>query len=146
MLCGAIFPIFFVVFWDCEAKKQLGTAKAEWSFTNEWSPNGCYFMTASTAPRRQVDNGLKIFHHNGSLFFHKMFDKLFQVDWKPESAERFGDIAELGKSVASLKIEEGKSEGQGSKVFPGCSQNQLCKPSSKTCRVSSSSCQAGSCG
>ncbi|KAL9240683.1 hypothetical protein vseg_014873 [Gypsophila vaccaria] len=120
-----------MVFWDCEAKKQLGSAKAEWSVTSEWSPNGCYFMTASTAPRRQVDNGLKIFHHNGSLFFQKMFDKLFQVDWKPESAEKFGDIAELGKSVASLKIDEGKPQGQGSKSSQGAPKTNSANPPSK---------------
>ncbi|XP_074281397.1 uncharacterized protein LOC141606242 [Silene latifolia] len=104
-----------MTFWDCKEKKLLGTTKAEWSVTYEWSPNGCYFMTASTAPRRQVDNGMKIFHHNGSLLFQKTFDKLFQAEWKPESADRFGDIAELGESVASLKIEDAKSQGQGSK-------------------------------
>lgn len=38
-------------------KKQLGTTKAELSVTSEWSPDGRYFMTATTAPRLQVDNG-----------------------------------------------------------------------------------------
>lgn len=104
-----------MAFWDCAEKKQLGTTKAEWSVTSEWSPNGCYFMTATTAPRRQVDNGIKIFYHNGSLYYKKMFDKLFQADWKPESVEIFGDVAELVKSVGSLRIEETKPEGQGSK-------------------------------
>lgn len=44
-------------FWDYKEKKQLGTTKAEWSVTSEWSPDGRYFMTATTAPRLQVDNG-----------------------------------------------------------------------------------------
>ncbi|KAJ1398385.1 WD40/YVTN repeat-like-containing domain superfamily [Sesbania bispinosa] len=73
-----------MAFWDYAEKKQLGTTKAEWSVTSEWSPDGCYFMTATTAPRLQVDNGIKIFHYNGSLYFKKMFDKLYQADWKPE--------------------------------------------------------------
>ncbi|XAR64590.1 hypothetical protein NMG60_11008329 [Bertholletia excelsa] len=104
-----------MAFWDCLDKKQLGTTKAEWSVTSEWSPDGLYFMTATTAPRRQVDNGIKIFHHNGSLFFNKMFDRLYQVDWKPESPDRFGDISELVKSVNSLRVEDTKTKGQGSK-------------------------------
>ncbi|KAK1267739.1 hypothetical protein QJS04_geneDACA015528 [Acorus gramineus] len=66
-------------FWDCSEKKLLGATKAEWSVTSEWSPDGRYFMTATTAPRLQIDNGIKIFHHNGSLFFKKMFDKLYQL-------------------------------------------------------------------
>ncbi|XVF37584.1 hypothetical protein REPUB_Repub20aG0022000 [Reevesia pubescens] len=43
-----------------------------------------------------------------------MFEKLFQADWKPESPDKFGEIAELIKSVDSLKIEETKLQGQGS--------------------------------
>lgn len=34
-----------------------------------------------------------------------------QADWKRESADKFGDIAELVKSVGSLKLEEEKSQG-----------------------------------
>ncbi|KAG5552513.1 hypothetical protein RHGRI_010558 [Rhododendron griersonianum] len=104
-----------MAFWDYMEKRQLGTTKAEWSVTSEWSPDGRYFMTATTAPRLQVDNGIKIFHHNGSLYFKQMFDKLYQAEWKPESPYSFGDIAELVKSVDSLKIEENKKQGQGSK-------------------------------
>ncbi|WRX11458.1 Translation initiation factor [Theobroma cacao] len=101
-------------FWDFVDKKQLGTTRAECSVTSEWSYDGRYFMTATTAPRLQVDNCIKIFHHNGSLFFKKMFDKLFQADWKPESPDKFGEIAELIKSVDSMKVEETKPRGQGS--------------------------------
>ncbi|BBN70160.1 Eukaryotic translation initiation factor eIF2A family protein [Prunus dulcis] len=105
-----------MAFWDYGEKKQLGTTRAELSVTSEWSPDGCYFMTATTAPRLQVDNGIKIFHHNGSLFFKKMFDKLYQADWKPESPDRFGDIAELVKSIGSLKVVETKPQGDRSKI------------------------------
>ncbi|KAF5452564.1 hypothetical protein F2P56_027544 [Juglans regia] len=104
-----------MAFWDYTEKKQLGTTKAEWSVTSEWSPDGRYFMTATTAPRLQVDNGIKIFHHNGSLYFKKMFDKLYQVDWKPESPDKYPEIVELIKSIDSLKVEDTKPQGQGSK-------------------------------
>ncbi|XP_021751808.1 eukaryotic translation initiation factor 2A-like [Chenopodium quinoa] len=121
-----------MAFWDCTEKKQLGTTKAEWSVVSEWSPNGCFFMTASTAPRRQIDNGIKIFHHNGSLYFKKMFDKLFQADWKPESADRFGDISELVKSIGSLKIEETKAQGQGSKPSQNATKSNPVNPPQKS--------------
>ncbi|GAB2293159.1 hypothetical protein Dimus_027367 [Dionaea muscipula] len=117
-----------MVFWDYVEKKQLGTTKAEWSVTSEWSSNGCYFMCATTAPRLQVDNGIKIFHYDGSLYYKKMFDKLYQADWKPESADRFGDIAELQKSMSSLKIQGTKSEGQGSKSSQHSTPNPPQKP------------------
>ncbi|RYQ83987.1 hypothetical protein Ahy_B10g102878 isoform B [Arachis hypogaea] len=104
-----------MVFWDYADKKQLAATKAEWSVTSEWSPDGRYFMTATTAPRLQVDNGIKIFHYNGSLYFKKMFDKLFQADWKPEPADKFGDITELIKSLNLGKVEDKKPSGPGPK-------------------------------
>ncbi|XP_015944460.1 eukaryotic translation initiation factor 2A [Arachis duranensis] len=104
-----------MVFWDYADKKQLAATKAEWSVTSEWSPDGRYFMTATTAPRLQVDNGIKIFHYNGSLYFTKMFDKLFQADWKPEPADKFGDITELIKSLNLGKVEDKKPSGPGPK-------------------------------
>ncbi|KAI3470228.1 hypothetical protein Pfo_026891 [Paulownia fortunei] len=118
-----------MAFWDYLEKKKLGATKAELSVTSEWSPDGRYFMTATTAPRLQVDNGIKIFHHNGSLYFKRMFDKLFQVDWKPESPDKFGDIAELLKSVDSLKLEETTKQGQGSKTAQACSKAATSNPS-----------------
>ncbi|KAL5997996.1 hypothetical protein ACLOJK_008930 [Asimina triloba] len=95
-----------IAFWDYSEKKLLGTAKAEWSVTSEWSPNGYYFMTASTAPRRQIDNGLNIFHHNGSLYFKKMFNTLYQAEWKPEDPSSFGDISELVNSIETLNVND----------------------------------------
>lgn len=104
-----------MAFWDYSEKKLIQKAKAEWSVISEWSPDGRHFMTATTAPRLQIDNRIKIFDHTGSLQFIKEFEKLYQVDWKPESPERFVDIAELTISLNGLKIEETKKQGQGSK-------------------------------
>ncbi|CAI9094639.1 OLC1v1030409C1 [Oldenlandia corymbosa var. corymbosa] len=122
-----------MVFWDYVEKRKLGTTKAEWSVTSEWSPDGQYFMTATTAPRRQIDNGMKIFHHNGSLYFQRLFDKLYQVDWRPESPDKFGDIAELVKSVDNLKIQDigSKDAGQGSKSSQISSKPTPPNPSSQ---------------
>ncbi|KAL7002301.1 hypothetical protein U1Q18_003454, partial [Sarracenia purpurea var. burkii] len=42
-------------------------------------------------------------------------------EWKPESPDRFGDIAELVKSIDSLKVEDVEIQGgnQSSKSSPG---------------------------
>ncbi|PKA56261.1 Eukaryotic translation initiation factor 3 subunit B [Apostasia shenzhenica] len=114
-----------MAFWDYSEKKLLGTTKAECSVTSEWSPNGFYFMTATTAPRLQIDNGIKIFNYNGSLYFKKMFDKLFQAEWKPEAPETYNDLADLVKSVAAIKIDETKSQGH-------CVLRKLCIISTST--------------
>ncbi|KAA8532137.1 hypothetical protein F0562_006721 [Nyssa sinensis] len=104
-----------MTFWDFMGKKQLRTTNAKGSVTSEWSPDGRYFMTATTAPRIQVDNGINIFHPNGLLYFKKMFEKLYQAEWKPESPDRFGEITEFGKSLELFKVEETKPLGQWSK-------------------------------
>ncbi|KAL4586830.1 hypothetical protein LXL04_011474 [Taraxacum kok-saghyz] len=119
-----------MAFWDYIEKKQIGSTKAEWSVSSEWSPDGLYFMTATTAPRRQVDNGIKIFYYNGSLCFKKKFERLYQVDWKPDSPDKFGEIEQLIKSLTSLKLDS-KSQGQGSKPVKPISTNPpvLKKPS-----------------
>lgn len=122
-----------MAFWDYSEKKLVGKTKAEWSVTSEWSPDGRHFMTATTAPRLQIDNGIKIFDHNGSLQFKKMFEKLYQVDWKPEAPERFGDIADLTTSLNNITIDETKKSGsaQGSKSAPASSKapvNTAAKP------------------
>ncbi|RAL48283.1 hypothetical protein DM860_005707 [Cuscuta australis] len=105
-----------MAFWDYVEKKKVGVTKAELSVSSEWSPDGRYFMTATTAPRLQVDNGIKVFHHNGALYFKKMFEKLYQADWKPESPDKFGELSQLVEAVDSLKIGETKTQGQGSKT------------------------------
>jgi translation initiation factor 2A len=46
-----------MAFWDRQALKLIGSTKAPLSVTSEWSPDGRTFMTATTAPRLQVDNG-----------------------------------------------------------------------------------------
>ncbi|XP_028758633.1 eukaryotic translation initiation factor 2A-like [Neltuma alba] len=114
-------------FWDYAELKKIRKTKAEWSVTSEWSPDGCYFMTATTAPRLQVDNGVKVFNYDGSLYFEKKFDKLFQADWKPESPNKFGDIAELIKSLGTVKIEDSKRPAQG----PTTTKAAYCPPHAK---------------
>ncbi|KAG2652188.1 hypothetical protein PVAP13_1NG341100 [Panicum virgatum] len=114
-----------MAFWDYSEKNLVAKTKAECSVTSEWSPDGRHFMTATTAPRLQIDNGIKIFDHNGSLQFKKMFEKLYQADWKPEAPERFGDITDLTTSLSSLKIEETKKQAQGSKSAQSSSKAPL---------------------
>lgn len=74
-----------ISFWDRTNLKCLGNTRAECSVTSEWSPDGRYLLTATTAPRLQVDNGIKIFKYDGSLCFEKKYDKLYQAEWKPAS-------------------------------------------------------------
>ncbi|GLJ29650.1 hypothetical protein SUGI_0584700 [Cryptomeria japonica] len=121
-----------MAFWDCSAKKLLGSTRAEWSVTSEWSPDGKYFMTATTAPRLQIDNGIKIFSYNGSLYYKKMFDKLYQADWRPAEASLYGDLPELVEQVKeSLTIDKSIAESKTSNPQPNLSAN-LGKPAASS--------------
>jgi translation initiation factor 2A len=50
-------------FYDTQAKKikKMGSNNAHCSVAHAWSPDSRYFMTATLAPRMNVDNGFKIF-------------------------------------------------------------------------------------
>ena len=43
----------------------IGSNVSHCSTVFEWSPDSRYFMTATLAPRMNVDNGFKIFKYNG---------------------------------------------------------------------------------
>ncbi|KAG0574792.1 hypothetical protein KC19_VG291800 [Ceratodon purpureus] len=80
-----------VAFWSRETLKCFQTIKAPMSVTSEWSADGRYFMTATTAPRLQVDNGFKVFKYDGILNYEKKYDKLYQADWRPASIGVYPD-------------------------------------------------------
>ncbi|WZZ33479.1 hypothetical protein YC2023_016880 [Brassica napus] len=54
---------------------------------------------------------IKIFNYDRKRYFKKMFERLYQAEWKPEFPDRFSEISELVKAVDSLKLEDGKSQG-----------------------------------
>uniref|UniRef100_A0A7I4FRM4 Eukaryotic translation initiation factor 2A n=1 Tax=Physcomitrium patens TaxID=3218 RepID=A0A7I4FRM4_PHYPA len=80
-----------VAFWDRESLKCFHTLKAPVTVTAEWSPDGRYFMTATTAPRLQVDNGFKVFKYDGTPHYEKKYDKLYQAEWRPASSDVYPD-------------------------------------------------------
>ncbi len=46
--------------WDLQAKKLISNPKAPDSTSFEWSPDGEHILTATTAPRLRVGNGLAV--------------------------------------------------------------------------------------
>ena len=59
--------------------------------TAEWSPDGRRLLTATTAPRLNVDNGFKIWRYNGELLHHVEREKLYEVKWQPAAAGTYED-------------------------------------------------------
>eukprot|EP00850_Spirogloea_muscicola_P006734 SM000032S12118 [mRNA] locus=s32:629671:633479:+ [translate_table: standard] len=71
-------------FWEKHKLVLLGKSKSACAVTSTWSPDGQYFLTATTAPRLQIDNGIKVFRYDGSLLYEQPYGVLYQADWLPE--------------------------------------------------------------
>lgn len=70
--------------------KQMGATRSE-AVSCSWSPDGRYLMTATTAPRLRVDNGIKVFTYYGEQVSEKKFEMLFEAQWLPAPAGTFED-------------------------------------------------------
>eukprot|EP00850_Spirogloea_muscicola_P018643 SM000173S03012 [mRNA] locus=s173:161487:165551:- [translate_table: standard] len=78
-------------FWEKHKLVLLGKSKSACAVTSTWSPDGRYFLTATTAPRLQIDNGIKVFRYNGSLLYEQPYRVLYQADWLPEPPGTYPD-------------------------------------------------------
>jgi len=85
--------------WDIEGKKSVATFEAADSTEVKWSPDGQHILTATTAPRLRVSNGLKIWHYTSTLLHEINYkdatnlgpgEELWEASWKPDT--------EIGKS------------------------------------------------
>lgn len=74
-------------FYDTYKLKKLGVAIAHCSVAYGWSPDSRYFMTATLAPRMNVDNNYKIFKYNGvGPIAQEGFTQAFDAFWQPKTA------------------------------------------------------------
>jgi len=81
-------------FWDRNKQKLMGRNTSHCSVGYGWSPCGRYFMTASLAPRMNVDNVVKLFKYNGAGPLRKAeFEDatLFEACFRPAAAGVFPD-------------------------------------------------------
>ncbi|GBG91863.1 hypothetical protein CBR_g53754 [Chara braunii] len=89
-------------FWDAKALDRLCSTRAECTVSCEWSPNGRYVMTATTAPRLNVDNGIKMFKYDGTLVYEKKFELLYQAEWRPVPDEVYPDLPASPRSSKKM--------------------------------------------
>jgi translation initiation factor 2A len=57
-------------FWAIKKNKLLGSGKADAAVGYGWSPCGRIFMTATLAPRMNVDNGVTLYTYRGEKISH----------------------------------------------------------------------------
>ncbi|GAB5030602.1 eukaryotic translation initiation factor 2a [Nannochloropsis oceanica] len=81
-------------FWDRNKQKLMGRNTSHCSVGYGWSPCGRYFMTATLAPRMNVDNAVKLFKYDGDGPLHKAgFEDatLFEACFRPAAPGVFPD-------------------------------------------------------
>lgn len=76
-------------FWDVKNAKIVGTAIAHCAAVCEWAPDSRHFVAAVISPRIRVDNGYKIFRHDGTLVYETAVNELYQVGWRPRPAAAY---------------------------------------------------------
>jgi len=98
-------------FYDTLRSKKIGSTASHCATYHAWSPDSRHFVTASLAPRMNVDNNLKVFKYNGAgPVVQVPFDRAYDVRWRPSvlsvypnrgpSPKRGGGEADVVAAVA----------------------------------------------
>ena len=78
-------------FWDVNKQKRMGSANSHCAVSYGWSPCGRFFMTATCAPRMNVDNCVKLFRYTGAKLLELPHEQLFDARWRPASSGVYAD-------------------------------------------------------
>jgi translation initiation factor 2A len=82
-------------------QKKLGSANSHCAVAFGWSPCSRFFLTATCAPRMNVDNCVKLFRYTGSLLLKQPHDQLYDARWRPASPSAFADRPHSPERVTS---------------------------------------------
>lgn len=82
-----------VDFWDRHKKKKIGHQNIPCAVSYGWSPCSRFFMSATLAPRMNVDNGVRVYRYDGSGPVATKTDRspLFECFWLPADAALYPD-------------------------------------------------------
>ena len=82
-----------VDFWDRHKKKKMGSQNIPCAVSYGWSPCSRFFMSATLAPRMNVDNGVRVYRYDGSGPVATKADRspLFECFWLPADAALYPD-------------------------------------------------------
>lgn len=94
-------------FWDRNKLKVMGTTSASSPATSySWSPDSRLFMTATTRPRMNVENGVHIFRYNGDLLFSQPIEVLYQAQFLQAPRETYPDRPQSPARLKQRKEQE----------------------------------------
>ncbi|KAL3135760.1 hypothetical protein ABBQ32_007323 [Trebouxia sp. C0010 RCD-2024] len=73
----------------------------EVAVTCAWAPDGRHFLTATIAPRLNVDNGYQIWRYTGEKVLDTKLEKLLEATWQPAPAGAYPDLPQSPRAQAS---------------------------------------------
>lgn len=82
--------------------KVISQVRNDVAVTCDWAPDGRHFLTATVAPRLNVDNGYQIWRYTGEKILDKRVDKgLLEASWQPAPAGTYPDLPQSPRAQAS---------------------------------------------
>ncbi|KAA6416608.1 MAG: eukaryotic translation initiation factor 2A-like [Trebouxia sp. A1-2] len=82
--------------------KVISQVRNDVAVTCDWAPDGRHFLTATVAPRLNVDNGYQIWRYTGEKVLDKREDKgLLEASWQPAPAGTYPDLPQSPRAQAS---------------------------------------------
>uniref|UniRef100_A0A7S2W6T5 Eukaryotic translation initiation factor 2A n=1 Tax=Rhizochromulina marina TaxID=1034831 RepID=A0A7S2W6T5_9STRA len=109
-------------FWDVNKQKKMGSNTAHCAVGFGWSPDSRFFMTATLAPRMNVDNGVKIFRYNGAgPIFELPQTQLFDAKWRPALPGVYPDRPQS-------PTRRNENQGKGSQAAAAAAKPQAYRP------------------
>ncbi|CAD8063107.1 unnamed protein product [Paramecium primaurelia] len=80
-LCGFGNLTGDIYIYEMDTLKKVGQTKQDKVVQFEWSPNGEYFLLATTFPRLRVDNQFIICSKFGEFLHREKFEELHEIKW-----------------------------------------------------------------
>lgn len=119
-LCGFGNMAGGVDFWDRLRKKKIGSTTIPTAVTHGWSADSRTFMTATLAPRMNVDNGVRIYRYDGSGPIAVLTNRqpLFECRWIPTSSSQFPDRPASPASKARSKLNKSDESAKPKAYVP----------------------------
>ena len=91
-------------FYDTVKLKKMGANISHCAVQYGWSPDSRYFLTATLAPRMNVDNGYKIFKYNGiGPIAEQGFTQAFDAMWQPQPTASYPDRGQSPRREGDVK-------------------------------------------
>jgi translation initiation factor 2A len=122
-----------MVFFDKKADmkcRAMGAGRAANGVSAQWSPCGRFLLTATTAPRLRVDNGLQVWSYRGELVAEQRREVLSGAEWAPAPPGAFPDLPQSPRGAGGAAAAAGAAAGAAA-AAAGAPSGHVAAPGAK---------------